>query len=81
MIAILRSTIVLLLLIPTLAVVGARLARANDSSASMAAGGLELVRNDHVRMVSEVLRISPRLVEVDYVFENTGKTEIGRAHV
>jgi hypothetical protein len=27
-------------------------------------------------MVSEVLRISPRLVEVDYVFENTGKTDV-----
>jgi hypothetical protein len=50
--------------------------RANDSSAAMAAGGLELVKNDRVRMVSEVLRIAPRLVEVNYVFENTGSTDV-----
>lgn len=49
---------------------------ANDSSASMAAGGLELVKNDHVRMVSEILRIAPRLVEVDYIFENTSNTDV-----
>ena len=36
-------------------------ARANDSSAAMAAGGLELAKNDQVRMVSEVLRIATRL--------------------
>jgi len=51
-------------------------AKANDSSAAMAAGGLELTRNDQVRMVSEVLRIAPRLVEVNYVFENTGRTDV-----
>jgi hypothetical protein len=51
-------------------------ARANDSAAAMAAGGLELVKNDQVRMVSELLRIAPRLVEVDYVFENTGTTDV-----
>jgi hypothetical protein len=51
-------------------------ARANDSSAAMAAGGIELVKHDQVRMVSEVLRIAPRLVEVDYLFENTGTTDI-----
>jgi hypothetical protein len=49
---------------------------ANDSSAAIAAGGLELVKNDQVRMVSEVLRIAPRLVEVNYVFENTGSTDV-----
>jgi Domain of unknown function (DUF4424) len=42
----------------------------------MAAGGLELIKNDQVRMVSEVLRIAPRLVEVDYVFENTGARDV-----
>jgi Domain of unknown function (DUF4424) len=51
-------------------------ARANDSSAAIAAGGLELVKTDQVRMVSEMLRIAPRLVEVDYIFENTGSTDI-----
>ena len=49
---------------------------ANDSSAAMAAGGLELIKNDRVRMVSEVLRIAPRLVEVDYVFENTSGADV-----
>jgi hypothetical protein len=51
-------------------------ARANDSSAAMAAGGLELIKNDQVRMVSEVLRIAPRMVEVNYVFENTGASDV-----
>jgi Domain of unknown function (DUF4424) len=49
---------------------------ANDSAAAMAAGGLELVKNDQVRMVSEVLRIAPRLVEVNYVFENAGNADV-----
>jgi hypothetical protein len=51
-------------------------ARANDSAAAQAAGGLELVKNDQVRMVSEVLRIAPRLVQVDYEFENTGRSDL-----
>ena len=49
---------------------------ANDSAAAMAAGGLDLIKNDQVRMVSEVLRIAPRLVDVDYVFENTGASDV-----
>jgi hypothetical protein len=49
---------------------------ANDSSAAIAAGGLELVKNDQVRMVSEMLRIAPRLVEVNYVFENTSSVDV-----
>lgn len=51
-------------------------ARVNDSSAAMAVGGLELVKNDQVRMVSEILRIAPRLVQVDDVFENTSGTDV-----
>ncbi len=50
--------------------------RANDSSAAMAAGGLTLVKNQQVRMVSEVLRIAPRLVEVTYVFQNTESDDV-----
>jgi len=50
--------------------------QSNDSSAAIAASGLELVKNDQVRMVSEVLRIASRLVEVDYVFENTGSSDV-----
>jgi hypothetical protein len=49
---------------------------ANDSSAAIAAGGLELIKNDQVRMISETLRIAPRLVEVDYVFENTSSADV-----
>ncbi|MEZ5840609.1 MAG: DUF4424 family protein [Hyphomicrobiales bacterium] len=45
-------------------------ALANDSSAELAAGGLMLVRNYEIRMESEVLRISPAEVTVDYVFRN-----------
>lgn len=51
-------------------------ARANDSAAAIAAGGLELVKSDQVRMLSEVLRIAPRLIEVNYVFENTAGTDV-----
>jgi hypothetical protein len=51
-------------------------AHANDSAAAIAAGGLELVKNDRVRMVSEILRIAPRLIEVDYIFENTGSIDV-----
>ncbi|MBR0870763.1 DUF4424 family protein [Bradyrhizobium tropiciagri] len=69
-----RSPIARLLLAATLGAM-AKPAQANDSAAAMAAGGLQLVRSDQVRMVSEVLRIAPRLVEVDYVFENTGATD------
>jgi uncharacterized protein DUF4424 len=50
-------------------------ALANDSSAAIGAGGLELFKNDQVRMVSEVLRITPRLVEVNYIFENAGTAD------
>jgi hypothetical protein len=50
--------------------------RANDTAAALAAGGLEFAKNDQVRMVSELLRIAPRLVEVDYVFENTSSADV-----
>jgi hypothetical protein len=54
----------------------ANLAHANDSAAAIAAGGLELVKNDQVRMVSEALRIGPGNVEVNYVFENTSSADL-----
>jgi len=45
-------------------------AMANDTAAQLAAGGLEFVRNDNIRMVSEDLYLSMEAVQVDYVFEN-----------
>jgi hypothetical protein len=46
---------------------------ANDSSAEMGAGGIELVRNDWVRMAKEDLYLSPSEVRVDYIFENSAE--------
>ncbi len=48
-------------------------ARANDSMAALAAGGLRLVRTDVVRMVSEDLFISPDEIRVRYLFRAAGK--------
>lgn len=49
---------------------------ANDTAAAFAAGGLVFQRSDAVRMVSEVLRISPERIDVDYVFENTSQADV-----
>jgi hypothetical protein len=46
---------------------------ANDSSAEIGAGGIELVRNDWVRMIKEDLYLSPGEVRVDYVFESSAE--------
>lgn len=43
-------------------------ARANDSTAVLEAGGLRLVRDAPVEMLSETLLISPDLIEVEYLF-------------
>jgi|GEM_PF-796796 len=43
---------------------------ANDSTARLAAGGIELVKNEHIRMLEEVLEISPKKVKVKYRFLN-----------
>lgn len=45
-------------------------AAANDSTAEMRAGGLELVRTDAVRMASEDLFISAEQVRVTYIYHN-----------
>jgi hypothetical protein len=44
---------------------------ANDTTAELAAGGLEFVRNPDVEMRSEQLFVSPRQVRVTYHFFNT----------
>lgn len=45
-------------------------ASANDSTAVLAAGGLQLVRNDDVELLSEDLHISAEAVTVAYRFRN-----------
>ncbi|MBI4961655.1 MAG: DUF4424 family protein [Desulfomonile tiedjei] len=43
---------------------------ANDSTARLGAGGIELLKNEHIRMLEEVLEISPTKVRVKYRFLN-----------
>ncbi len=51
-------------------------ARANDTSVTLGAGGLTAERSGTVRMKSERLYLSPKLVRVDYEMENTGDTPV-----
>jgi hypothetical protein len=51
-------------------------ASANDSSAAVGVGGLELTRNDAISMDSEDLFISRRLVKVKYRFTNRSAKDI-----
>ncbi|OYX06007.1 MAG: hypothetical protein B7Z15_16655, partial [Rhizobiales bacterium 32-66-8] len=51
-------------------------AQANDTSAQLAAGGLEFVQNNDVEMTSEDLFISATEVRVRYVFRNRAKQDV-----
>lgn len=51
-------------------------ARANDTSAALAAGGLQFVTNDQVQMQTEDLFLSEEEVRVHYVFRNSGKEDV-----
>jgi hypothetical protein len=51
--------------------VAAAQAYANDTTAELAAGGLQFTRTDSISMEEETLYISPKQVRVDYVFRNT----------
>ncbi|HSM97448.1 MAG TPA: DUF4424 family protein [Gallionella sp.] len=51
-------------------------AMANDSTARIGVGGLELTKTDHIRMVSEVLEISTEKIRVTYHFLNTSDEAI-----
>lgn len=51
-------------------------ARANDSTAERAAGGLVLTRTDAIDMVSEDLYVSAELVKVRYVFRNRTAADV-----
>jgi hypothetical protein len=67
-----RGLIPLLCVLPFLAAP----ARANDTSAALAAGGLEFKRNGAIEMRSEDLFISMDQVRVRYVFRNTTKKDV-----
>lgn len=47
-------------------------ALANDSTAQLGAGGIELIRNDVIRLLSEDLYVSADEIRVRYEFENSG---------
>ncbi len=49
---------------------------ADDSSASLGAGGLVLTQNADIRMASEDLRLSPKAVSVRYEFANDSARDI-----
>lgn len=51
-------------------------ASANDSTATLGAGGLELTTTGDIAMVSEDLTISVHEIKVHYVFRNTGDQDI-----
>lgn len=58
------------------ALLAASTATANDSTAVLAAGGIQLVPNDHIALVSEDLRISREVIHVRYVFRNDADDDI-----
>lgn len=51
-------------------------AHANDSTAELRAGGLQLIRSDVIDMVSEDLFLSTREVRVKYVYRNTSTADV-----
>ena len=55
---------------------GASLARANDSSAELAVGGLVFTKNADVSIESEDLTITPDTVTVRYVFLNQSASPV-----
>ncbi len=49
---------------------------ANDSTAELQAGGIQLKQTEHIQMLSEDLRISQKKISVAYVFENQSNQDI-----
>ena len=49
---------------------------ADDSSAALGAGGIELTKSADIGMASEDLRISPDTVSIRYKFVNDGKSDL-----
>lgn len=50
--------------------------RANDSMVRVGAGGITLIKSEHVRMLEEVLEISTKMVSVKYRFRNDSDKDI-----
>jgi Domain of unknown function (DUF4424) len=69
-----RQFVVIMVFI--LALVAARTAEANDSSAELALGGLRLLRSDSISMDSEELFISTERIRVSYRFTNRTAADI-----
>ncbi|MGV3548281.1 DUF4424 domain-containing protein [Rhizobium sp.] len=63
-------------LLAFLASLSASTALANDTTAELKTGGLEYTRSDSISMEEEKLYISPKRVQVDYVFRNTAEKSI-----
>jgi hypothetical protein len=55
---------------------GSAAARANDSTAELGAGGLQLVRSYAIELVAEDLYVSPTEIRVNYRFRNKTMTAI-----
>ena len=51
-------------------------AAANDSKARVGAGGITLVKSEHIRMLEEVLEISMKTVSVTYRFRNESDRDV-----
>jgi hypothetical protein len=49
---------------------------ANDSIARVGTGGLELLKTDHIQVISEILEISTSKIRVKYHFLNTSNNDI-----
>ena len=49
---------------------------ANDSVARYGAGGIELIKSEHIRMISEELEISAKTVKVTYRFLNESANDV-----
>jgi len=62
------------LLLPSLLLItligGVFPAHANDFEAGKAGSGIHILQNDSIQMLSEVLKITPDLVDVTYVYKN-----------
>ena len=51
-------------------------AAADDSSAALGMGGIQFTRSADIRMTDEDLRISPKRVQIHFVFRNDGREDI-----
>jgi hypothetical protein len=64
------------LVISAVVLIAAGTVSANDSTAALGAGGIELTKNEHIRILEEVLEISPNNIRVRYRFLNESDQDI-----